>query len=177
MSLFLLFSLFFPGKNYYYWEDFNLFEQKKNFYQENCIIFPEFYFEIKDTKDIDYLVSLAKKHQKNIIAGVFFPIYENNIRNDYNGVIFVDYQNAEVKYRSKKLPLPFLECQQNFFYGIKENFFYNNSFDIFICSEFFLFPIKKNNKTALIVASSQWTNTLFTFWYKMVMQRIYDRFF
>lgn len=166
-SLFCFFNI--PKVDYYWNKNINLtFE---SYIYNNKYIFPEHMFFINEPADIQYLVDLAKKESKEIIAGVGWYKRHKEKLIEKNGIIIID-SSGLYNIFDKKHYLRFCETGTPFFY-LSDN--HNRTNNIFICSEFFLGTIQKIDKNKnIIIASTLWTDYFVTSLYKIIMQRIYD---
>lgn len=168
--LYFLYSVFcflnIPKIDYYWDIDINL--SFNSYLYQDKYIFPEHMFFINSIKDIESLVALSHKESKEIIAGIGWYERINEQLIEKNGVIVIK-QNGVFNIHEKDHYLRFCETGNASFYIVK-----NKNREIYICSEFFLSPIQKINKSSIIVASTQWTKTNITFFYKNIMRRIYD---
>jgi hypothetical protein len=129
-------------------------------------------FFLNSEDDINNLVNLAQKKNKNIYAGISWYQKKDFQLINKNGVIIIDKKGNYI-IEEKNHYLRFCETKNEFFYFNNNNKKYPN---IYICSEFFLSKINLQKKNNIIIASTSWTNTPITFFYKNIMKRIYDIF-
>ncbi len=168
--IYSVFCFFYIPKIDYYW-DKNINLTFESYLYGNKYIFPEHMFFINEPANINYLIDLAKKESKEIIAGIGW--YKRNQEQliEKNGIIIVDSSGFYNIYE-KKHYLRFCETGTPLFYLFDNQ---NRPSNIFICSEFFLGKIKKIDKNKnILIASTIWTDCFLTFLYRDIMRRIYD---
>ncbi len=158
-----------PNVDYYWDKGVNL--SFDLYLYNNKYIFPEHMFFINNINDIDFLRIMAKNEKREIIAGVGWYERINDKLIEKNGVLYIDLEGVYFIYE-KYHYLRFCETKNKYFY-LKKNL--NRKKNILICSEFFLRSISKMNH--YIVASTKWTDTYITFFYKNIMKRIYNMHF
>jgi len=178
LLLYSCMPLFFFSDNYYYWEKIDHYSDYSIFMYKDYLVFPEGWFVIENKKDLNNLIDISIKKKKILIAGVTSFEYALTKKIPINGVLLIDWITGKYWYREKKHSLPFLEVDRDHFLIINEQGNFHNDIgkNIFICSEFFLFFQKNLPEKYIIVASIKWTKTIFTFWYKYVMRRIFDMY-
>jgi hypothetical protein len=147
--------------------DFCIILKQLFLYQINTFVFPETFVLVKSDFDLLKIMALIKKNELEVIFGANLKFEDENI----NCVIRINKLDGIKIFRKKKL-VPFIE------YDLRKGF--NNRYsylcsdfkfnDIYICSDILLSNFFETTNflfdQIILVSSSYWTKTCFTFFYR-----------
>ena len=165
-------SMFFyqPIEKIYWIENQKHNQNLKNYYYKNNYIFPEAFIQIKNNSSLKKYSKISKKTKKKVIIGCQWE--ELNEPYQQNGVAII-FPDGKIDFQKKYPIIPFAETKTR--YITKDN--KKKHTHIMICSEFFLLSLPKQIKCKneiIIVASTKWTESIFTFWGKYIMKSIFN---